>query len=126
VNAALPGVVRYVRKIPAGARGAWWALRAVRSVRRQLRSVPLHLVAVPSPQPASPGSRRGVDLVLGALSPSCLERALVLQRWLAADGDRRAVIIGVTPASGFHAHAWLDGERNVGFVEIVRMPPCAP
>lgn len=57
---------------------------------------------------------------------TCLERALVLQAWLAAHGDRRDVVIGVAaPASGFAAHAWVDRERDpssAGFDELTRLP----
>jgi hypothetical protein len=59
--------------------------------------------------------------VLRRLEPSCLERALVLQRWLAAHGEPRVVVIGVTAAQDFRAHAWLDGEPAPGFHEIARV-----
>jgi hypothetical protein len=62
--------------------------------------------------------------VLRRLEPSCLERALVLQRWLAARGDPREVVIGVTaPDAHFEAHAWLDGESPREFREIARVAP---
>ena len=44
---------------------------------------------------------------------TCLEQAFVLQRWLAAHGDVRDVVIGVTPPGQvFGAHAWVDGEAD--------------
>jgi hypothetical protein len=57
-------------------------------------------------------------------SPTCLERALVLQRWLAAHGSPYDVVIGVTaPADGFAAHAWLDGEDDArAYAELTRLP----
>jgi len=61
--------------------------------------------------------------VLKRLDPSCLERSLVLQRWLAAHGDYREIVIGVTGADAFRAHAWLDGEEGPGFHEIARVAP---
>ena len=57
------------------------------------------------------------------VEPTCLERALVLQRWYLAQGRRKAVLVGVTaPSSGFKAHAWLEGEQaSAGeFTELLR------
>jgi hypothetical protein len=45
------------------------------------------------------------------LRATCLESALVRQRWLAAHGERRDIVIGIL-ATGLRdqpAHAWLDG-----------------
>ncbi len=51
--------------------------------------------------------------VLRRQSPTCLERALVLQRWHAAHGDDFDVIVGVTgTAEEFRAHAWLENEER--------------
>jgi hypothetical protein len=62
--------------------------------------------------------------VLRRLEPSCLGRALVLQRWLASQGALREVVIGVTaPGADFRAHAWLDGESAPDFQEITRATP---
>jgi hypothetical protein len=79
-------------------------------------------VADPPPLPAA--ATRGVSAVLRRSSPTCLERALVLQRWLAAHGCARDVVIGVTaPADGFAAHAWLDGEvHGRDYAELTRLP----
>ena len=64
--------------------------------------------------------------VLRRSPATCLESALVLQAWLAAQGDPRDVVIGVaSPASGFAAHAWVDGEPDRvsrGFDELTRLP----
>jgi hypothetical protein len=57
---------------------------------------------------------------------SCLERALVLQRWLDAHGRSYDVVVGVTgPASGFAAHAWVDGleAEPDGYSTLHRLPP---
>ena len=114
-----------VRKAAAAVRGAWWALGAVRSVRRQLRRRAPHAVRVPAPPAPTPGAGRGVGAVLRCVSPSCLECALVMQRWLGAMGTPRAVVIGVTaPGPAFRAHAWLDGEPAPGFSELTRIEPC--
>jgi transglutaminase superfamily protein len=42
---------------------------------------------------------------------SCLVSAIVLQAWEAAHGRRRDLIVGVAWGEGFHAHAWLEGDR---------------
>ena len=68
---------------------------------------------------------------LNRLKPTCLERALVLQAWLAAHGAPRDVIIGIPPTgirSG-PAHAWVDGTDQVsplGYLELHRLPPPGP
>jgi hypothetical protein len=106
-------------------RCAWWAALAVRRVRRELPVRPVHEVRLPEP-PSAPGRRgeRGVRAVIRRLEPSCLERALVLQRWLASRGDPREVVIGVTaPTAQFRAHAWLEGESPHEFQEIARVAP---
>jgi hypothetical protein len=48
---------------------------------------------------------------MSRVQATCLESALVRQRWLAAHGDRRDIVIGV-PTNGIRdqpAHAWVDG-----------------
>jgi len=113
-----------MRRLWGAAAGAWWALRAVRRARRQLRAGGYDAVRLPPPPRPRAGGDRGLDVVLRRLEPSCLERALVLQRWLAARDDRRTVVIGVTaPGPGFRAHAWLEGEHAPEFHEVARVPP---
>jgi hypothetical protein len=109
-------------------RAAWWAHRAIRAARRQLRTAGYAQLTLPTlPQlPASAG--RGVEAILRRQPHTCLERAVVLQRWLAAHGEPRDVIVGVrTSADGFGAHAWLDDEvgaiQSAGFEELVRLHP---
>ena len=108
----------------ASLRGAWWAWRAVRCVRRDLKRRPLANVHVPAPRALPARAGRGVLAVLRRLEPTCLERSLVLQRWLAAHGDARPVVVGVrSPAAAFSAHAWLEGEPDPGYHEITRILP---
>jgi hypothetical protein len=69
-----------------------------------------------------------VRVVLSREEPSCLERALVLQRWLIAHGDPRDVVVGTngSPSGEFTAHAWLDGEAlppERGYTELIRLAP---
>jgi hypothetical protein len=81
-------------------------------------------VRVPPPPSLPEGAARGVFAVLRRTSPTCLERALVLQRWQAAHGASRDVVIGVTaPAAGFAAHAWLEGDEDGReYAELARLP----
>jgi hypothetical protein len=68
---------------------------------------------------------RGVHAVLRRKPSTCLERALVLQRWHAAQGVERDVIIAVKgPADNFAAHAWVDGEPDMdeSYEELLRLP----
>lgn len=69
-----------------------------------------------------------MEAILRRGGATCLEAALVRQRWLVAQGLACDVIIGVTsPSSGFRAHAWLEEPgRSVvmaGHVEIARLAP---
>jgi hypothetical protein len=83
---------------------------------------------------AGPGGRgaahsgRAVRLVLACCRASCLETAIVRQARAAEAGAAVDVVIGVTaPASGFRAHAWLDGDRvDPQFVELWRYPAARP
>jgi Transglutaminase-like superfamily len=107
-------------------RAAWWAVRALRTARRDLERHGLDGTHV-APPPALPAAaRRGVLAVLRRRPNSCLERALVLQRWEASHGAGADVVIGVpAPGAGFVAHAWLetmpDGPLDA-FHEILRLP----
>jgi Transglutaminase-like superfamily len=88
-------------------RAAWWAFRCLRNVRQSLAAghtdVRVSLPMLPA------GAVRGVDAVLRRARPTCLEAALVRQRWLRAQGVMRDVVVGVTaPSVGFRAHAWLE------------------
>lgn len=65
--------------------------------------------------------------VLRRTAPTCLERAAVLQTWLAAHGVAVDVVVGVNRAGGaVQAHAWIDGNlpaADVGrYREIHRIP----
>lgn len=110
----------------ASLRGAWWAQRAAWRVRRELRARMPEDVRLPAPPDLPPQATRGVRALLRRRQLSCLEQALVLQRWLAAQGDPRDVVIGVRGAAEFGAHAWVDGEppaNEQGFHELVRVRP---
>lgn len=92
----------------ADLRAALWTVRALRAARRTLRAG--HVQALPTAPPPLPAHAiRGVEAVLRRRPATCLEAALVRQRWLASHGVLCDVVIGVTsPREGFRAHAWLD------------------
>lgn len=114
-------LVSRVRQLGAAAR---WTAGALRHVRRALPETGLSTLA-----PAPPNIRHdailGVRVMLRVRRATCLERALILQRWFAAHGVRRVLLVGVRTEHGFSAHAWLEGERAPGFLEITRIEPPA-
>jgi len=109
----------------AAARGAAWALRACVAAHRQLPTVALDRLAL-APVPDLPrAASRGVHAVLRRTRWSCLERAIVRQRWLASQGSARDLVIGVSAGPPFAAHAWLDGDpaaEYAGYEELSRHP----
>lgn len=111
----------------ASVRAAWWAQRAARAVRDDLKADGLdHLVVLPPPALPHACRRRVVD-VLRVRRDTCLVRSAVLQEWDLAHGRPRDLIIGVSPPGpGFRAHAWLDGDPPAatdGLDEFTRRPP---
>lgn len=108
-------------------RAAAWTARAVRAARRQLGDGDdPRTLDLPAPPPLPDSARRGVRVVLRWSRATCLVEASVRQRWLAAHGDARDLVIGVKPpADGFAAHAWLEGDPEsnaAGFTELTRVP----
>ncbi|WP_341718062.1 lasso peptide biosynthesis protein [Micromonospora sp. FIMYZ51] len=121
----LPGLIRLVRGDGlAGVRLALWTVRARRRVRRQLVQGGIPAVRLPGPPPGADPDV--MNRVLRRDGASCLEAALVRQRWYAACRTSRTIVIGVTaPSGGFHAHAWLDGDTDAeqeGMLELLRHP----
>ncbi len=108
-------------------RAAWWTRRALRRVHADLQARGLEYTPAPKPPPLPDHARRGVLAVLRRTPSTCLERALVLQRWHEAHGAPRDVIVAVRgPTIDFSAHAWLDGEPDgdtSAFAELMRLPP---
>ncbi|MEO8692734.1 MAG: lasso peptide biosynthesis B2 protein [Acidimicrobiales bacterium] len=115
------------RFAPATLRAAWWTLRSVRRARRELRASGVR-AHIPPPPDLPRGAGRGVYAVLRRQEPTCLERSLVMQAWLAAHGEPHDVVVGVTrTANGIDAHAWVDISREAPagteYQELVRLPP---
>ncbi len=110
----------------AALRAAAWTVRALRRVRRDLARDGLQGARVSPPPELPAAARRGVLAVVNRRPSTCLERALVLQRWEAAHGAGADVVIGVrAPTDDFVAHAWLetmpDGAAG-DFRELMRLP----
>ena len=135
VRAHCSRYVLIVRSIPRGlaelrrARGAsrnrraGWASEAVDSVRQQLGQGGLDTVELAAPARTTTSGQ--VARALARRRATCLEGSLVRQRFLAARGRPRSLVIGVSPPDEtFHAHAWLDGDLqpDAGMHEILRRP----
>jgi hypothetical protein len=122
--------IRAVRLDVATLRAMLWAAAALRRTRRRLAGDGLDGAPPPAPPALPAHAVRGVGLVLAIGSASCLERAIVLQRWAGAHGAPTAVVIGVTGASGgFRAHAWLESAPDQAggpYREILRIPAPSP
>lgn len=112
-NRVLRHLLRVLRRADLDTvRVARWSLLAHRSGREQLRADDgLRTLQLSAPPFLRAGDRAAVQLVLRARNATCLEKAVVLQRFDAAAGRPRTLVVGVTsPRTGFRAHAWLDGD----------------
>lgn len=109
---------------PANLRAMAWAAASLARARRQLDAGDVREVALAPPPAGLP--ERASETVLAVLRrrhATCLERSLVLRAWLASRGAVGDVVIGVRHSDGrFEAHAWLDGEPQRDFAELVRLP----
>jgi hypothetical protein len=108
-------------------RGFWWADRALRAARRGLSGCGrISALALPVAPRLPAGGGRGVEALLRLRRHTCLEEALVRQRFLASHGACRDIVIGVRSGrEGFVAHAWLEGGEDaaaVHFHELTRLP----
>ena len=119
-------IVRRAKAGVAALRAAAWTVSALRRVRRDLARNGLQGARVAAPPRLPAAARRGVLAVLRRRPSTCLERALVLQRWEAAHGACADVVIGVrAPTDDFVAHAWLETMPDApatDFRELMRLP----
>ena len=98
---------------PPSLRAALWTFRALGRARRQLRHTGLDELELPRVPHLPLSAERGLRAVLRRRSHTCLERAVVLQRWHAAHGDERDIVVGVAgTGDAFRAHAWLEHEAD--------------
>jgi Transglutaminase-like superfamily len=108
-------------------RGAVWALRALRRLRREIGNDGLEAYVVPPPKLRS-GGVRGVEAALRRRRATCLERSLIVQRWLVAHGEWHDVLVGVSGGSeSMEAHAWVESydaqDQGEGFRVLTRVAP---
>lgn len=127
MSAATTGFGSWTRKFaPATLRAALWTMISLRRARRLLKDEGLR-ARIPLPPHLPIEATRGVYAVLRRTDPTCLERATVLQTWLAAHGHPVDIVVGVRSDNGkVAAHAWIYGsqvEDNTGFNEIARIRP---
>lgn len=88
-------------------RGGVWAALALHRLRREIPSDGLD-VRVLAPPRIAPAGVRGVEAALRLRHATCLERSLIVQRWLMACGSHHDVLVGVGRGSGaMEAHAWV-------------------
>jgi hypothetical protein len=108
-------------------RAAWWTRSALRTTRAELRANGLRYRPAPAPPRLPQTARRGVLAILRRRDSTCLERALILQRWEEAQGRPLDVVVAVKgPTVDFAAHAWLDGDPDEAageYAELMRLPP---
>jgi hypothetical protein len=103
--------------------GLTWADDSLRHLRRTL---PVDGVEARLGIP--PRSRLPLDAILPRWlewrGATCLERSLILQRWLLEVGRPHDLLIGVQRRGGsVIAHAWLDHEDPRGYAELLRLQP---
>jgi hypothetical protein len=111
----------------ANLRAAWWALRAASATRRGLARGGLDDALPAPPPPALPAeAERGVRAALRRRGHTCVVDSIVLQRWYAAHGKSRDLVVGVIGrGEDFRAHAWLEGDpphSDGPFQELLRRP----
>jgi len=106
-------------------RAAWWAVLTLRRLRSEISELGLEAHITAPPELASDGLR-GVEGALRRRHATCLERSLILQRWLIAHGASHEVLIGVNGGADWvEAHAWLDrydpATQGEGFRVLTRV-----
>jgi hypothetical protein len=105
----------------------WWAHGTLRDARRKLSSGQVSQLELTRAPRRSAGGAWGLKALLRLRPHSCLERALIVQHWLAGQGVLRSVVIGVgRPDGSFIAHAWVEGEEDElarSLHELTRLPP---
>lgn len=118
------GARRWVTGLTHSVRAYRWGRRELRRIQNVLRTDGIQARAEAAIGIA-PRGPRGLRLAMRSLSPTCLERALLLQAWHAAFSAPPDVIIGVRRTqSAFEAHAWVEGEdrwQEPGYAELTRL-----
>lgn len=100
-----------------------WVDQSLRQLRPGLRSEGLtaYRVLTDPPNPV-PWLTPLLKVRLVMLGATCLERSLILQRWMLSIGRSHDVLIGAkSPQETTVAHAWLDHEDSGGHVVLTRV-----
>lgn len=102
-----------------------WLDAGLADVRTSLRTEGIDARwRLPDPPYATPWLTGLVAARLAMQRATCLERSLIMQRWLMATGQPHDVLIGVrSPRETTIAHAWLDHEDSRGHHVLMRLPP---
>jgi hypothetical protein len=107
-------------------RAAWWTARSLRRLRIDLQANGLRAELTAPPRLPSTAVS-GLTVTTRCMRATCLERSLLLQKWLLAHGRPYTLVIGV-PAPGvepFIAHAWLEGhdraDHDAAYSQLVRL-----
>jgi hypothetical protein len=125
---------RTIRGLRRTLRPAWrrcrpavfaWLDAGLRDVRGSLKTEGIDARSrLPDPPYATRWLTGLVSAWLAMQRATCLERSLIMQRWLMATGQPHDVLIGVrSPRETTIAHAWLDHESSLGHHVLVRLPP---
>jgi hypothetical protein len=122
-----PPLTRRLLRAPATLRDAAWAIRALRRLRRALPRDGLEARVAAPPGSARAGVR-GVELALRLGHATCLERSLIVQRWLLAHGRSHDVLVGVAGGvDALDAHAWVHRydapDQADGYRVLTRVSP---
>ena len=124
-------VKRWTRRFaPTNLRAAGWTAVSLWRARRVLRADGV-TGRIPFPPPLPVGAARGMLAVLRRADPTCLERATVLQTWLAAHRQPVEIVVGVAAEGGdVTAHAWIEPgpiAADVARYRVIhRIPPPTP
>jgi len=125
VLARLVYLARHPHTGLATLRAGWWAVSVLRKLRGEIAERGLE-AQVEEPPRVSPDGLLGVEAALRYRHATCLERSLIVQRWLVSHGISHEVLIGVSGgASGVEAHAWLehyDAAQDDDFRVLTRVP----
>jgi len=106
---------------------AGWALLALRRLRREVGTSGLE-VRVHAPPALAASATRGVERALALGHATCLERSLIVQRWLLSQGRRHDVLVGVAGgARSMEAHAWVESydpdDQGADYRVLTRVTP---
>lgn len=105
-----------------------WTELSLRGLQRDLADRRI-ATTVPPPYLVSPLATVAARAWLRVRRATCLQRSLIMQRWLFAAGESRDVLVGVASSSPvatgspISAHAWLDHEAAPGYKVIARLNP---